>query len=328
MGKIKIQNELIEFKEKELKVDDLLFWEENPRVYSILRMHTGGEEPTQKEIEDIMIQKCANVKELRSSIKANGGLTHPIFVRKNVVIEGNSRLAAYRLLCRSDKLTWAKIRCNVLPDDISDDLVFALIGSIHINGVTEWTPFEQAGYLFRHLQKSKKPIEAICKECGLTPAKARLYVKVYETMMSNEDTEQSKWSYYFEMLKNKSIPEKNAKIPGLNLIDNLCQKIKNGNIDNASDLRKIAKLASADNKEANEALFAYLQGTESLDTAVAKVSEQDKIKHAINTAEKFREQLKDKEFIIKLMDDNDEFKFEMQKIITRLGKLFADEQAD
>ena len=52
MGKIKIQNELIEFKEKELKVDDLLFWEENPRVYSILRMHTGGEEPTQKEIED------------------------------------------------------------------------------------------------------------------------------------------------------------------------------------------------------------------------------------------------------------------------------------
>ena len=36
MGKIKIQNELIEFKEKELKVDDLLFWEENPRVYSIL----------------------------------------------------------------------------------------------------------------------------------------------------------------------------------------------------------------------------------------------------------------------------------------------------
>ena len=144
-------------------------------------------------------------------------------------------------------------------------------------------------------------------------------------MISNEDTEQSKWSYYFEMLKNKSIPEKNAKIPGLNLIDNLCQKIKNGNIDNASDLRKIAKLASADNKEANEALFAYLQGTESLDTAVAKVSEQDKIKHAINTAEKFREQLKDKEFIIKLMDDNDDFKFEMQKIITRLGKLFTEQ---
>lgn len=48
----------------------------------------------------------------------------------------------------------------------------------------------------------------------------------------------------------------------------------------------------------------------------------------MNTAVKFREQLKDKEFIVNLMDNNDEFKFEMQKIITRLGKLFADEQAD
>jgi len=324
MGKIKIQNELIEFKEKELKVDDLLFWAENPRVYSILRMHTGGDEPTQAEIEEIMTTKCPNVKELRSSIKANGGLTHPIFVRNNVVIEGNSRLAAYRLLCRTDKLTWAKIRCNVLPDDVSDDLVFALIGSIHINGVTEWTPFEQAGYLFRHLQKSKKPIEAICKECGLTPAKAKLYVKVYETMIANEDTDQSKWSYYFEMLKNKSIPDKNATDPELNLIDTLCQKIKDGSIDNASDLRKVAKLAMANNTEANTALASYLQGEESLDSAVSKVSEQDKIKHAVDVTRKFREQLTDKDFILNLMDKDDEFKFEMQKILSRMQKIVTD----
>lgn len=323
MGKIKIQGELIEYREKELKVDDLLFWAENPRVYSILRMNTNGEEPTQSEIENIMIQKCPNVKELRSSIKANGGLTHAIFVRNNVVIEGNSRLAAYRLLCRTDKLTWAKIRCNVLPDDVSDDLLFALIGSIHINGVTEWTPFEQAGYFFRHLQKSKKPIEAICKECGLTPAKAKLYVKVYETMIANEDTDQTKWSYYFEMLKNKSIPDKNSNRPELNLIDTLCQKIKDGSIDNASDLRKVAKLAQANSVEANNALSSYLQGDESLDSAVAKVSEEDKKKHALDVTRKFREQLVDKDFILKLMADDDDFKFEMQKIMSRMQKFIT-----
>lgn len=324
MGKIKILNELIEYKEKEMKVDDLLFWAENPRVYSILRMHTGGDNPSQTEIEETMIQRCPNVKELRSSIKANGGLTHPIFVRNNVVIEGNSRLAAYRLLCRNDKLTWGKIRCNILPDDVSDDLIFALIGSIHINGVTEWTPFEQAGYLFRHLQKSKKPIDAICKGCGLTPTKAKLYVKAYETMTANEDTDQSKWSYYFEMLKNKNIPEKNANNPELNLIDNLCTKIKNGDINNASDLRKVAKLASANNTEATNTLSAYLQGKESLDSAVAKVSEQDKIDHAINTASKFREQLIDKDFITKLMSENDNFKFEMERILSRMKKIFSE----
>lgn len=191
MGKIQIQNETIEYRERELKVDELKFWPENPRVYSALRQKLFGEEPTQKDIEEVMTS-LENVKRLRSSIKAFGGLTHPLFVRNGVVIEGNSRLAAYRLLCRIDKIKWAKVRCNVLPDDMSDDLVFALIGSIHIDGVTEWTPFEQAGYLFRHLQKSKKPIEAIAKDCGLTSSKAKLYVKVYETMLANEDTDQSK----------------------------------------------------------------------------------------------------------------------------------------
>ncbi len=304
-----------------MKVDDLLFWKDNPRVYSILRMHTGGEEPTQAEIEEIMIQKCPNVKELRSSIKANGGLTHPIFVRKNVVIEGNSRLAAYRLLCRTDKLKWGKIRCNILPDDISDDLVFALIGSIHINGVTEWTPFEQAGYLFRHLQTSKKPIEVICKQVGLTPKKARDYVRVYEMMIANEDTDQTKWSYYFEMLKNKGIPEKDAALPELNLIDTLCQKIKEGSISNASDLRLVAKLAAANNEDADNALAAYLSGEESLETAASKVSEQDKIKHAVDIVKKFREQLKDKDFILQLMEKDEEFKYEMGRILQRMNKI-------
>ena len=125
MGKIKIQNETIEFKEREMKVDELLFWSENPRVHSELHA-VDGVEPTQKEIEDILTSKD-HVKQLRNSIKTNGGLTHPVFVRDGVVVEGNSRLAAYRLLCRNDKITWAKIRCNVLPPDMSDDLVFSFI---------------------------------------------------------------------------------------------------------------------------------------------------------------------------------------------------------
>ncbi len=320
MGKIKVQNETIVFTERELKVDDLEFWPENPRVYSALRLKLSGEEPTQKDIEEVMTS-LENVKRLRSSIKAFGGLTHPLFVRRGVVIEGNSRLAAYRLLCRVDKITWAKVRCNVLPDDMSDDLVFALIGSIHIDGVTEWTPFEQAGYLFRHQQKSKKPIEAIAKDCGLTPAKAKLYVKVYETMLANEDTDQSKWSYYFEMLKHGDIVSKSNNNPELNLIDTLCQKIKDGTITKANEFRDIAKLAKANSSDANEALKAFLNNEESLESAVAKVSEEDKRKHARDVASKFREFLTNSSFVTQLMEEDEEFQFEMNKIITRLNKL-------
>ena len=320
MGKIVVQNETISFTERELKVDDLQFWPENPRVYSALRLKMSGEEPTQKDIEEVMTS-LENVKRLRSSIKATGGLTHPLFVRNGVVIEGNSRLAAYRLLCRVDKIKWAKVRCNVLPEDMSDDLVFALIGSIHIDGVTEWTPFEQAGYLFRHLQKSKKPIEAIAKDCGLTPAKSKLYVKVYETMLANEDTDQSKWSYYFEMLKHGDIVTKSSNNPELNLIDTLCQKIKDGTIERANEFRVIAKLAKANTSDANEALRAYLNNEESLESAVAKVSEEDKRKHARDVASKFREFLANTNYVVQLMQEDEEFQFEMNKIITRLSKL-------
>ena len=320
MGKIQVQNETIEYKEKELKVDELKFWPENPRVYSALRQKLFGEEPTQKDIEEVMTS-LDNVKRLRSSIKAFGGLTHPLFVRNGVVIEGNSRLAAYRLLCRVDKITWAKVRCNVLPDDMSDDLVFALIGSIHIDGVTEWTPFEQAGYLFRHIQKSKKPIEAIAKDCGLTSSKAKLYVKVYETMLANEDTDQSKWSYYVEMLKNNDIITKSKNFPELNLIDTLCRKIKDGSITKANEFREIGKLAKANSSEAYKALEAYINDEESLESAVTKVSAEEQKKHARHIAKSFREFLANPSFIQQLMNDDEEFKFEMERIISRINKL-------
>lgn len=320
MGKIQIQNETIEYRERELKVDELKFWPENPRVYSALRQKLFGEEPTQKDIEEVMTT-LENVKRLRSSIKAFGGLTHPLFVRNGVVIEGNSRLAAYRLLCRVDKIKWAKVRCNVLPDDMSDDLVFALIGSIHIDGVTEWTPFEQAGYLFRHLQKSKKPIEAISKDCGLTTAKAKLYVKVYETMLDNEDTDQSKWSYYVEMLKNGDIITKSKNFPELNLIDTLCKKIKDGSISKANEFRDIGKLAKANSSEAYKALEAYISGEESLESAVTKVSAEEQKKHARHIAKSFREFLANPSFINQMMSDDEEFKFEMERIISRIKKL-------
>jgi hypothetical protein len=320
MGKIQIQNETIEYRERELKVDELKFWPENPRVYSALRQKLFGEEPTQKDIEEVMTS-LENVKRLRSSIKAFGGLTHPLFVRNGVVIEGNSRLAAYRLLCRIDKIKWAKVRCNVLPDDMSDDLVFALIGSIHIDGVTEWTPFEQAGYLFRHLQKSKKPIEAIAKDCGLTSSKAKLYVKVYETMLANEDTDQSKWSYYVEMLKNSDITTKSKNFPELNLIDTLCKKIKDGSITKANEFRDIGKLAKANSSEAYKALEAYINDEESLESAVTKVSAEEQKKHARHIAKSFREFLANPSFIHQLMNDDEEFKFEMDRIISRINKL-------
>ena len=66
---------------------------------------------------------------------------------------------------------------------------------------------------------------------------------------------------------------------------------------------------------------AFLNNEESLESAVAKVSEEDKRKHARDVACKFREFLTNSSYVAQLMEEDEEFQFEMNKIITRLNKL-------
>lgn len=318
MKSIDINRVEIQVREKEMKVNDLDFWAENPRVYSALRMESE-ETPSQDAIFEKM-RTLDNVKALRWQIEKDGGLIEPIYVRNNVVIEGNSRLAAYRLLFQKDVEKWGKIKCYLLPDDLTDDLAFALIGTFHISGRAEWSPFEQAGFLFRHLQKSKKPIKELAKDFGLQPKAAQMYVDTYKTMIAHDDDDQSHWSYYYEMLKNKNIIKMNENHPEMNLIDTLCDKIQDGTIEKANKFREIGKLAASDTKEAKEAMQAYLDNKESLDMAAAKVSAEDKKKHAMKVASNFHEQLQDKEFVTELLKNDEEFNFLMGKILIKLKK--------
>ena len=97
----------------ELDQADLKFYPENPRVYSAL--NSDGSIPSQEDIEEHMT-KQDHVRELRDDIEKNGGLMEPIYVRDGefVVLEGNSRLAAYRLLAEKDPIQWCKIKCYLL----------------------------------------------------------------------------------------------------------------------------------------------------------------------------------------------------------------------
>ncbi len=78
-------------------VSTLLFYADNPRIYSIVR--AGGALPTQDEIFDALREK-QHVHQLQKDIRENGGLIDPLIVRTDSmeVLEGNSRLTAYRIL--------------------------------------------------------------------------------------------------------------------------------------------------------------------------------------------------------------------------------------
>tara|TARA_R110002124_G_scaffold144122_13_gene309043 strand:- start:11319 stop:11759 length:441 start_codon:yes stop_codon:yes gene_type:complete len=108
-------------------VSSLKFYVDNPRIYSFVR--TEGHFPTQDEILERLLA-LEHVRELVHDIKTNGGLIDPLIVRGGAleVLEGNSRLAAYRFLFSQDPIRWSHVKCTVLPADIPQALVFALLG--------------------------------------------------------------------------------------------------------------------------------------------------------------------------------------------------------
>jgi hypothetical protein len=84
---------------------NLHFYTENHRVYAVLR--DDGKVPTQEDICDRLLE-MDHVKQLIQDIKMDGGLIEPLIVRDGTfeVLEGNSRLAAYRYLAKGDPIKW------------------------------------------------------------------------------------------------------------------------------------------------------------------------------------------------------------------------------
>src|ERR1700728_153760 len=160
VGTMLIRGEEIPVVTKMMEQDQLRFFVDNPRVYSVLR--SGGKDPSQEEIQE-RLQKLEHVKELREDIKANKGLLEPLIVKSGTleVLEGNSRLAAYRALVAKEPLKWNLVKCTLLPADIDESLIFALLGRYHVNGKKNWAPYEQAGFLYRRFHKHSVPLQTL-----------------------------------------------------------------------------------------------------------------------------------------------------------------------
>jgi hypothetical protein len=212
----------------------LRFFVDNPRVYSILR--ADGGQPSQWDIERKLLE-MDHVKALVQDIKRDGGLTDPVVVRsgKLEVLEGNSRLAAYRALAAIDPIKWGRMKCRLLPQDIDEGLIFALLGQYHIKGKKDWAPFEQAGFLYRRSQAHDIDAGQLALEIGLSKRKVEHLVATYQFMLDHAEADTARWSYYDEYLKSSSI--KKARLKVSNFDDLVVGKIKSGEIARAVDIR-------------------------------------------------------------------------------------------
>jgi len=112
---------------KELDIFELKYWRENPRIDSIIKQKFPKREAVDADIEK-ELWALESVKDLYQDIKRNKGLIDEIFVQGDVVLEGNSRLCAYRHLYNAamtdnERERWIRIRSRIVPDDIADEVI-------------------------------------------------------------------------------------------------------------------------------------------------------------------------------------------------------------
>ena len=100
---IQILKEEIDVGSDYIELDRLKFLKDNPRVYACTHAEPNFDTLTTDEQQHIIFEKLRqepSVKKLRPDIKQHGGLIEPILIRWDTmeVIEGNSRLAVYKIL--------------------------------------------------------------------------------------------------------------------------------------------------------------------------------------------------------------------------------------
>lgn len=241
-----VRNKKIKVQLAELPQADLNFYLENPRLYSLIRR--DDQLPTQEEIEE-ELSRMDHVKQLVQSIKTNGGLIDAVIVqgKSKIVLEGNSRLAAYRILAKQDPVKWGKIKVKLLPDTILESEIFSLLGEYHIIGKKDWAPFEQAGYLYRRHKNHNVAMDALALEINIGRKLIGHLIGVYQFMIDSNEQDVSRWSYYDEYLKSNKIKKARKKFPELDKL--IVKKIKSQEIERAVDIRDgLRKIVEAGGK--------------------------------------------------------------------------------
>ncbi|MBU4397973.1 MAG: hypothetical protein KKE86_01420, partial [Planctomycetes bacterium] len=214
---------------KEIPIETLRYYSSNPRIFSILKHF--GDKVSQEQIQS-ELWKLDSTKDLFHDILNNGGLVEEILVRGVEVLEGNSRLCAYRHLLKKAKEKgnqdaidrWSRIRAKMLPPDVSEEAVFAILGILHIRGKAKWLPYEQACYLWRQSREFRKTYKDLADQIGaskVTEADVKNSIEAYTMMEKSRITDPNKFSYFFEYVKSRKIKEAAESLPPDQELDRL-----------------------------------------------------------------------------------------------------------
>lgn len=182
-------------------VTELTFDLRNPRL---VEYDLGGN-PTEAEIIQLLWQ-VMDVRELVLSIQASGFFRHePLIVSqehgKNIVIEGNRRLAAVKLLLDPQMAEDLKLDIPSISkeekaalEDLpvlvdSRENAWRYLGFKHVNGPAKWSSFAKSQYIADVHRNYGVPLEDIARQIGDTH---RTVQRLFRGLMVIEQAERMK----------------------------------------------------------------------------------------------------------------------------------------
>jgi hypothetical protein len=232
-----IEGKKIKCQIREVNIFELEYYLENPRVNSVISSIPN----ISQEIIEEKLWELPSVKDLYQDIKDNKGLIDEILVLDKVVLEGNSRLCAYRYLYKNspdeEKQFWLRIRCKIILEPVSKKDIHTILCTYHIKRKKDWDTYEKASYMAKMLDIDDMKPEEIAKLTNLSPLDVMNHIKAYKKMRSEGmEKDLDKFSYYLEFYKKKL--DKDEEIS-----KNFTKLIKDNRIPEARWVRQLAKIA-------------------------------------------------------------------------------------
>ena len=231
---------------RKMPLEDVRLDPSNPRIQHAVKKISNNGAIDPDELRKLILD-LPGVPDLFKSIRDNGGLLEPIYVRPDGrIIEGNCRAACYLKLrsIHTKDGRWQTIPAVFVPE-ISDRQVAILQGHYHVAGKNKWQAYEKAGHLHRMRTQLGMDEKAIARTLGMQERDVIRDLTAYETMTKKLLPKMkggnglAKWSFVQELYKRKDLADYRSKPAN---VDEFVSLVVDKKLQHGADVRKLAKI--------------------------------------------------------------------------------------